>query len=297
MNKLKSDDQNDLSHQPSIQNVFYFVGSAFIFFGIFFFLFTNWPSLNNFLKIFSTLGSAIAAYIAAVLLYLSKKHDKLGTAFFLVAAVTFPIGLYIVIDILRLNINPNQIGTLIYAICFGTFLLSYWYYPRNIFLLFSINYGSLFFLSLLQLIISHSILSFGDWTEYGFLSLGACYILLGYYLGEEKMHPLIGPLYFFGISYILSASYCLGGCFLNESLLRRYISGLLILASLFLAIPLKSKSFLYIGSIFMVIYIMDISYQVIDKIGTYGWPLILILCGFIFMFVGFLVIHLRKKII
>jgi len=277
-----------------------FLGGALVFLGIAFLVSINWFSLNSFLKIALTLGSGIAAYLMGILIYLNKKYETLGTAFFLIAALTLPLGLYVSIDTLNLmNLNDfDKINALITAICLCIFLFSHLLYPRTIFLLFIILFASGFFISLINYLTLHPLYLFYNHVfDYQLLFLGCCYILLGRYLDRDKKFPLTEPLYFFGLPFILSASYSLAGIF-NPigSSFWKVITALLIIASFFLAVPLKSKSFLYWGGIFLVVYLTDLSSQFVHLFGPYGWPLLLIFLGFLFMFTGYWVRHIHKKI-
>ncbi|HSW71513.1 MAG TPA: hypothetical protein VLH77_05990, partial [Gammaproteobacteria bacterium] len=173
------------------------------------------------------------------------------------------------------------------------------FYPRTIFLLFTFIFASLFFISLVSELTNQPNSIFNHIFDYELLFLGFNYILFGRYLDSDQKFPLSGPLYFFGAVFILSASYSLSGIFDLEnfnSSIWKIVTALLILASFLLAVPLKSKSFLYWGGIFLVVYLTDLSYQFSHLFGRYGWPLLLILLGFFFMFTGYLVMHIHRKI-
>lgn len=300
MNEAKfSPDNTPPSNADTLLKIFNYVGGALVFFGIVFFISVNWFSLNDFLKIFTTLGASLAAYVVGMLLYLDKKHDTAGSAFFMIAALTLPIGLYVSIDILSQISNIDKVNTSISAFCFTVFLLSHLFLPRTIFLLFTILFGSLFFSNLISLITNQATVVFKHLTEYEFLALGSSYLLLGRYLDLDNKFPLTGPLYFFGALFVLAASYSMGGMFCSSLPglpFWKVMTALLILASFLFSVPLKSKSFLYLGAFFMVIYLTDMSSQFIDIFGHYGWPLLLILVGFLFMFTGYLVFNIHQKI-
>src|SRR5579872_5878142 len=201
--KNKKVEKKSALSSSSFLPLFNYLGGTFIFLGLLFFLVLNWYSLNPFLKIACTLGSGIAAYLIGVLFFLNPKQEALGSAFFQIAALMLPVGLYVSVDRLGWPFPIEEVNVYIMALCFCFFLLTFLFYQRTLFLLFILIYGSLFFVSLTNLIFQHSSLSFTHLTNYEFISLGISYILLGRYLDLDKKFPLSGPLYFFGVLFIL----------------------------------------------------------------------------------------------
>ncbi len=287
------------SNSLNLLKVFNYLGAALVFFGIAFFISANWFSLNPFLKIFTTLGSAITAYLLGVFLFLERKHEAAGAAFFMVSALLLPLGLYVTTDQLMVINHVDRVSAVIFTACFLVFFISHCLRPRALFLFFSILFATSFYLSFVSLFLNQSIWYYAQLWDYLFLALGLSYLFLGRYLAIADRSPLIGPLYFFGLFLVLSASYSLGGHFAFRggiSELWKIITALLILASFLLSVPLKSKSFLYVGALFLVIYLIDLSTRFFEVFGTYGWPLMLIMIGFLLMFTGYLVVNLHKKI-
>ena len=78
-------------------------------------------------------------------------------------------------------------------------------------------------------------------------------------------------------------------------LLWEIITPLLIILAFILSIPLKSKSFLYLGAIFLLLYICDSATRFIPIFGHMGWSLVLIVLGLLLMMIGYAVIYLHQK--
>lgn len=291
-----SDNKTSSTH-INILKIFNYLGGSLIFFGIVFFIGMNWLSLNNFTKIFATLGSAIAAYLVGVLLQL-RKNEVASSAFFLISALVLPVGLFVTLYIYGQVNDFTKTSLIVSSTCLAAFLLSYLFSARTVFLLFIVIFGSNFYFSLIDFIMQHNVVVFNNRYNYEFIILGLCYILFGRYLEFDKHAVLTGPLYFFGALYILSASYYLSGTFITHSAISNWkiITALLIFLFFFLSVPLKSKSFLYLAAIFLVIYMVDMSYKFAEIFGAYGWPLILVFGGLLLMAVGYLVFNLQRKI-
>jgi hypothetical protein len=277
--------------------IFNYIGSALIFFGIAYFISANWGLLNNFVKIFSTLGTAIAAFCIAALLHQTEKFRTAESAFFMLAGLVLPIGLYVTFDIAHLSFSQNIPEILISGICLTVFLISFYVLPGTIFLLFSIIFGSFLFANLVDYLSLQTDYILINLFEYEMIVLGLAYIFLGYYLNFDKRYPLTGPLYFFGSLLVLSSSYFLGSAFFfsNALVYWKVITAIFIMLAFLLAVPLKSKSFLYFGAIFLVIYVTDMSYKFAAVFGDLGWSLILVIIGLSFMIIGYLVFFIHRK--
>ena len=65
---LGSDADVEVTRQTGISHILYYVGGAVVFLGISVLIWQHWSALNSATKILSTLGSGVAAYIAAAFL-------------------------------------------------------------------------------------------------------------------------------------------------------------------------------------------------------------------------------------
>lgn len=277
--------------------LFNYLGGMLIFLGIGYFIVDNWNNLNNFIRVFTTLGAAIIAFVVGILYYKAKKEAS-SAAFFMLSALLLPIGLQVSLTVAHVSWNENIIKLFISGICLAVFLSAQYLAPRTIFLLFTIIYASLFYLSVLLFNPnSTSLLRYLD--NYDFIILGISYISLGYYLANENQYPLAGPLYFFGALFVLAESFSLGDLTIAGYVISQWeiFTPILIIAVLMLAIPLSSKSFLYLGAIFLLLYLGDLATKLIPIFGDTGWSLLLIVLGLLMMMVGYLVIFLRKKML
>ncbi|RDI44544.1 hypothetical protein [Aquicella lusitana] len=281
------------SKNVAILRIFNYLGGALVFFGIAFFVSVNWYALNDFIRIFATLGAALAAYLVAVLFHLAR-YEAASTAFFLITGLTLPIGIYVTFKITGMP-PSHLLSAIISGLSFCLFLFTYFFLPRTLLLLLSIVFASAFFNDLLYFLVEKSNFIFSDLMEYELIVLGLSYMLLGYYLDRDNRHPLTGLLYFFGSLFILSGSYTLGGFFFYEQglLAWRILTPILIFSSFLFSVALQSKALLYVGALFTVIYIIDLSTWFARIFSSFSWPLILIFLGFAFMLIGYLVFYLH----
>jgi hypothetical protein len=296
MSSKKNDHEGNANH---ILKIFNFVGGALIFFGIAYFIQTNWHTLNDFLKIFTTLGAAIAAFIVGVLLAGDEKYSAGSSAFFMIAGLTLPFGLSITIDLANLFNNIEMVRVVISGTCLLLFLAANYYLQRDILRLFCVFYASYFFIALTSLIFDQALHStYKHLYDYQMLALGLSYFIGGRYL-QATRNALTGPLYFFGSLFILTTSFDLGGLLFspgpgNES--WKIISPILVMLSFVLAVPLRSKSLLYVGALFLVIYLASMTSLFAQLFGSVGWPLLLIVAGLFLMVFGYVLVTIHRKI-
>jgi hypothetical protein len=294
---MKKDTKSSSPHR--VAKIFNYIGGTLIFFGIVYFISNNWRILTSFLKIFTTLGVAIAAYSTACLLTLEKRHLAASTVFFMLAGLFFPLGLSITLDEFGLSTNFEIADIVISGICFSIFLTGTLYFHRTVLLFFSIIFGTMFFIAVTNYV-AHQIYESSNThlLDYQFLLIGLYYVALGYYFTANKPSALVGPLNFFGGYFVLMASFSLAGLLFDSesNFFWEMLTPLLIMASFLLAVPLRSKAMLYLGAGALIVYIPCITHKYAYLFGNFGWPMILISAGLALMALGYLVVYIQKNI-
>lgn len=283
-----------LTHKLSIAEILYYIGGAIVFLGISILIQQNWSTLGMATKILATLGIGITSYFAGVLFSREEKIETLGSAFYLISALVIPIGLYVVFDNANLRVENRGIQTFISGILFITYFLSYFIFRKNIFTLFSILFGTWLFYSSMAWIFGQNY----EWLkhfEYLTLAVGLSYIFLGYYFSRNEKKFLTGFLYSFGILGFLGSAFALGGWSPDQNIFWELIFPIFVFGAIFLSIYVKSKSFLVFGSLFLMAYILKITGEYFTS--GLGWPLALVIAGFMLIAVGYLSYYLNRKYI
>jgi len=134
-----------LTKKAEMSDILYYIGGAIVFLGIVTMLFQNWSVINFATKILITLGSGIGAYVVGFIFNRNKKTAAMSSVFFLISALTTPIGFWLIFDQVGLDASSFGAQTLISGMMLTTFLLSYVIFRKNIFILFSILFGTWFF--------------------------------------------------------------------------------------------------------------------------------------------------------
>src|SRR4051812_43083161 len=81
------------SRQINFSQVLYYIGAAIVLVGISVLVWQHWKEFNLLAKLLITLGSGIAAYVAAALFDQHPTAKQLSPAFFLLSAMLLPLGL------------------------------------------------------------------------------------------------------------------------------------------------------------------------------------------------------------
>lgn len=283
-----------LEHHLTITKVLYGLGGIIVVAGIIFLIGQMWDSFGAGAQVFVTLGSAIALYVAAVLLHSYKQWQSLATLFFVMAAAVMPVGIYVTLFHVATG-GDAWMGQLIMAgIPAVVYFASYWLFRRPILFLI----GQLFATWAMYAIVGRLLEDSGASSEfvgnvwaYVTLLVGLVYTYLGYAFIPTDKKDLTGVLYFLGSASALAAGFAL--TFLQDPWILIYF--LLILAAMYVSTVLKSRSMLIFGAIALIAHLTHVSFEYFAD--SLGWPLALIISGFIIIGVGYGTVVLHKRFI
>src|SRR5262249_40735983 len=104
-----------------------------------------------------------------------------------------------------------------------------------------------------------------------------------------------GALYGLGVLAFLGGALALGNWEPHQNVFWELIFPGLVFGVIFLSVHLKSKAFLTFGSMYLMGYILKITAEYFKN--GLGWPLALILAGFLLMAVGYYSFYLNRKYI
>ncbi len=284
-----------VTSQAGISQILYYVGGAIVFLGIAVLIWQRWSTLNNATKIFATMGSGVAAYIAGMFL---SRNERLGLevlsrAFYFISGLVCPLGLRVTFDVAGLDVGTYGSQSLISSILLITYLLSFLIYRKTLFILFSTIFGTWLFFSFTSYLVGSNP-SFGwEFYAYRVLCAGLVYGILGYHFSTTRYRALTNVLYGFGAFCFLGAALALGDWKPNQNLFWESTFPGLVFGVMFLSVHLKSKAFLTFGSIYLMGYISKITAEYFRD--SLGWPLILVLMGLGLIVIGYLHFRLKKR--
>jgi hypothetical protein len=250
-----------LTKKLGVSEIISYVGGAIVFLGIAILLGQNWSTLSFATKMIVTMGSATASYIGGVLLSKNEKTEVPGMVFHFLAALVFPLGLYVFFNNSGFDANTAWMQSVISLILFALYGLSYLVFRKSVFIFFAIIFATWLFFAFSSFMFPDTYPNDFMWKfyEYRILFTGTVYMLLGFVFSKGRHAPLQGFLYGFGVLSFLGAAFSLGGWSPTQSLFWELIYPFLVFGALFLSVRLKSSAFLVCGSIFLMTYILKIT--------------------------------------
>lgn len=289
------DKDNNMATQSRISNVLYFIGGTIVFLGICIFVGSNWYQLSDATRVLATLGSAMAVYISAVLLSRYESLGKVADALYLISALVAPFGIFVAMSVARMDIGTSLSHTTVASILTIVYGFSYFLDRRNIFLVFSVIFGTWLFFCVTTLMISGQ--PFLDWNfvKYRWLAVGLTHMIMGYALLKTHHKDMTPALYGFGVVEFLGAALSLGGRYHDGVVFWNILFPGLNFGILFLSVYLRSRTFLVFGTIFLMFYLLRMTHEYFSS--GFGWALSLIFAGFALIAIGYGAFYLNKKYI
>lgn len=280
--------------QAGLADVLSYLGGAIVAIGIAILIATNWDVLSTPVQLLATLGVGLAAYVSAWLLGQREETANMSQAGFLASAIILPIGLSVAFDKAGYDLSLAATQTALSAVLLFIFALTDYLKRQAFFTLLTIIFGTWFYFASTSYITAGAphLLTF-HFQEYRVLLAGLTYILLGYAFSATKRQALTGILYSFGLLGFLGAALALSGWIPEQNVFWEVIFPGLVFGVIFLSIHLKSKAFLTFGALFLIAYIMKLTWEYFSD--SLGWPLALVIAGLVLVGVGYLTHYLNKK--
>jgi hypothetical protein len=275
-------------------STFYGIGAIIALVGVIILVGQNWTEIGFIGRILVTLGISLVTYIGAFLLNRSSQR-VISQVMFTISCALAPLGTYVLLHEANIDFGwPYQFYTA--CILFVIFGFALWASKRNILVIITVGFATWAYYSLISKIfeLDYS----GDLIKWATMLLGLSYILLahGYQsistaidIADEKEKKAVrNALYGLGTLGVLGAGIFIGGFF-------DIIFIALIFAAFYGSVYLKSRSMLIFGALFLMAHIIKLtSKYFVDSI---GWPVALIVVGFLVIGVGYLTFSLNKKYI
>jgi hypothetical protein len=274
--------------------VLYFIGGGVVFIGIVAFIAQVWEDLGSLMRVVVTLGSGLAAYVSGVLFSWHGRVGAAGPAFFLIAALVLPLGMAVALE--EAGLDPERFGiqTLIALVLMAAFLGAHLLFRALSTLVWAIVSGTWAYFAFTWLLIGpNPQFDEAKIIEYQVLAGGLAFMVLAWAFSGTEREGLTGPLYAVGSAAFLGAALALGGFKPSHSVFWELAFPGLVFAILYLSVHVKSLALLTFGSLFLGAYLTKITAEYFSE--SLGWPLALILMGFMLMGVGYLMFRLKRS--
>jgi len=277
----------------SFTKILYVLGVTIIVFGIIALVARIWNDMGPFGRILITLGlGLLTTTIGSILLLKQKPEEKLGMVFHFIGGILIPGGA--VVTLYELGIDNDWTIAITFVGMFVFYLLLNIIHKHAILTFFAIANVTAAIYLIINAIISTTKGWYGDtYIIYRYLNMviGSSYLFLAHAFRVKWNKNLIGALHFFGSTGFL------GSAFLQvfNSVPWQLLYFLIVLCGLFLSAYMKSRSILIMSTIFLFVHVSYITNEYFAD--SLGWPISLIILGFIFIGLGYVSVTINKKYI
>ena len=259
-----------------------YLGGTFVFAGLCVFVGTFWDEMNSAARVVSTLGSGIVALILSYLASASPRHGKLSAPLYLMALVLQPMGMLIAFDEFSTGGEPLHAVLAVSAVMLVQCLLTFARQRRATALFFALLFGCTALGTVLELLDAA--------PETNGLVVGVTCFLVTVAV-QRTEHEGITPFWYLVAAMLVQTSWFAiveGGAFEIS-----FVA--LPCALVYSSTNLRSRTLLATGTLGMLVYIGYFTGE--HFADSLGWPIALILLGFIMMALGTAAVRIHRRYI
>ena len=275
----------------SITKILYILGAAIVVIGVIIFIVQVWEDIGSFSRILITLGLGLLITAIGSVLLKQKREDNIGMIFHFIGGLLIPGGAIVTLHEFNVEIVSLWPFAITFGVIFAFYLLLNTIHKHAILTFFTIANGTAFIYLLFGAMIDDLLYRQQDLYAYLTMIIGVSYLLLGYAFRDGWNKKLIEVLYFLGIIGVLGAAFSQ----VFDSAFWESLYLFIVLGGLFLSVYMKSRIILVMSTLFLVAYISYITSEYFAD--SLGWPISLIILGFIFIGLGYASITINKKYI
>jgi hypothetical protein len=279
------------SHHFSVTKMLYVLGAGVVVIGVLIFMAQVWDDMGAFGHILITLGLGLLVTLLGSMLLKQKPEASLGTVFHFIGGMLIPGGVIVTLD--EMNLDTEWSFALIFVGVFVFYLILNAVHKNAVLTFFAIANGTAA-IYLVSNALFDPILEYRDMEvlfQYVTIALGGSYMLLAYSFKDGWNNKLIGALNFFGITGLLGAAFIR----VLDSGIWELFYFLVVFGALFLSVYMRSRIILIMSTIFLIVHITYITSEYFAD--SLGWPVALVLLGFMFIGLGYASITINKKYI
>jgi len=278
----------------SVTKILYILGAAIVIIGTIIFIVQIWEDLGSFGRIIITLGlGLIITAIGSVLLKQkpSKNIISIGSIFHVIGGVLIPSGALVTINELNVDMSSAWPFAITFGIIFVFYLLLNTVHKNAILTFFAIANGTAFIYFLTEAIIDGPFYRHDDIYAYLTMAIGISYILLATAFRGGRNKVLVRVLYFLGTAGFFGAAFTR----VFDSLGWQLLYFILVFVGIFLSIYVKSRIILMVSILYLLAHITYITNEYFAD--SFGWPISLVILGFIFIGLGYVSVSINQKYI
>ena len=272
----------------SITSMLYVFGAAVVIIGLIIFISQIWDDLGSAGRILITLGLGFIVTLSGSLLLKQKPENAIGSVFHFIGGMLIPGGALVTLEELDLTSDSAWPFAITFGIIFLFYLILNSAHKRAVLTFLTIANGTTFVYLLVG-----AIDDFRSEHLYSYLTMtvGASYLLLAHSFRDGWNRKLLGALHFFGALGIFGA----GFVEVLDSGIWELFYFIVVFAGLALSVYMKSRTILVLSTLFLIVHVSYITGEYFAD--SFGWPISLMLLGFIIIGLGYGSVRINKTYI
>lgn len=272
--------------------IFYALGAIVALVGIIFFVAQIWDDLGGAGHILVTLGlGLILAGIGSYFLK-TRAESHVGAIYHTIAGLLIPGGAMVTIhETIGLdNLDSLWPVTITFGAIFIFYLLLNIYHKSAVLTFFGLANGTAFLYLLVESMVDGPAYRHEDIYAYLTMVVGLSYLLLAHSFRNGWNKNLVSALNFIGSAGFFGAAFTR----VDGSRPWEFFFFVLTIGGLALAVYLKSRIILAVSMLFLIAHFVYITREYFAD--SVGWPILLVIFGFLLIGLGYVSISINKKI-
>lgn len=272
--------------------ILYGIGALIVILGIVFFVAQIWWNIGVLGRVAVTLGLGIMFAISGSLLIHTRPDNQIGKVFHAIGGLLMPGGaVVLLLELFDYDMSLWKLAAA-FSVLFVFYLVLGFAQKKEVLTFFTIANGTsaLYFIVLAMLEGSFTAYS-EEIITYLTMMVGFVYMLLAHGFRNTWNRQLSGVLYFFGSAGFYIAAFTQ----VFDSKLWEVCFFVLALVGVVLSVKLRSKAVLVVSTLALVGHIIYITSEYFAD--SLGWPISLVILGFVIIGLGYGSVTLSKKFI
>lgn len=265
-----------------LTKLFGYLGGLLVFAGLAVYAGMQWDAMTSTERIAVTLGPGLVAYVLAVAALRDSRYVRAATPLFLMAGLLQPSGMLIAFAELAQGDEPRHALLLVFGTMIVSFGLTFWRERRSTLLFLLLIYASSWFATAFDLL--------GLDEDYNALAVGSFLTLVTYAISRSPHRAIAGFWYFIGSGLLLAASFEI----LENTAFDVAFLGLACFL-MFVSLVVRSRALLLNGTLGVLFFLGYYTSEYFAD--TVGWPLALLVMGFVLIGMSKLALTLNQRFI
>ncbi len=265
-----------------VPRVLGYLGAAFVFGGLCLFAGMIWDDLPSAARVIISFGPGTGAFILGLICIGEDRFRRAGIPLFLIAATLQPTGMFVFLKEYTDGNDAQLAAMLVFAILAAQYLITY-YARRQTSLLF---FGFLFWNAAIGILMDRAGVP-GEWLGLG---LGLSILFISYKIDRGANRAIAPFWYFIGALGFFWAVYDLVEDAFPLDLLMLVLAVTMMMAS----VRLRSRTLLTVSTLVLLGFLGYFTEEYFSDVT--GWPLALMLMGFMLIGVSYWAVSLGRRI-